>query len=105
MFNLIAYLLIKHHIPVADLKGASRDAPPAQNFFIFMQFSGKIGQIIGWCPHFGLASPPLGLAPPPLGNPGSATAYMEIYRVSSEQDVSRGSCRTDLLQLNRDSFV
>ena len=31
-----------------------------------MQFSGKIGQIIGW-------RPPLGLAPPPLGNPGSAT--------------------------------
>ena len=22
--------------------------PPAQNFFIFMQFLGKIGQIIGW---------------------------------------------------------
>ena len=45
-------------------------APPlTQNFFIFMQFSGKIGQIIGWRPP-----PPLGLAPPPLGNPGSATA-------------------------------
>ena len=43
-------------------------APPlAPNFFIFMQFSGKIGQIIGWRPL------PLGLAPPPLGNPGSAT--------------------------------
>ena len=45
-----------------------RPPPLAQNFFIFMQFSGKIGQIIGWRP------PPLGLAPPPLGNPGSATA-------------------------------
>ena len=44
-------------------------APPAQNFFIFMQFLGKIGQIIGW-----RAPPPLGLAPPPLGYPGSATA-------------------------------
>ena len=24
--------------------------PPAQHFFIFMQFLGKIGQIIGWRP-------------------------------------------------------
>ena len=49
-------------------EGCKGRAPPvAQNFFIFMQFSGKIGQIIGW-------RPPLGLAPPPLGNPGSATA-------------------------------
>ena len=49
--------------------GCEGRAPPplAQNFFIFMQFLGKIGQIIGW-------APPLGLAPPPLGNPGSATA-------------------------------
>ena len=34
--------------------------PPAQNVLIFMQFSGRIGEIIGWRP--------------PLGNPGSATA-------------------------------
>ena len=27
-----------------------RVPPPAQNFFIFMQFSEKIGQIIGWHP-------------------------------------------------------
>ena len=56
---------------MADLRGAARDARPppplAQNFFIFMQFSGKIDQIIGW-------RTPLGLAPPPLGNPGFATA-------------------------------
>ena len=51
-------------------KGGASLAPPplAQNFFIFMQFSGKIDQIIGWRPL------PLGLVPPPLGNPGSATA-------------------------------
>ena len=50
-------------------KGARRmRAPPlARNLFIFMQFSGKIGQIIGW-------HPPSGLGAPPLGNPGSATA-------------------------------
>ena len=43
-------------------------APPlVQNFFIFMQFLGKIGQILGW-------RPPLGLVPPPLENPGSPTA-------------------------------
>ena len=36
--------------PVADLRGArgTRAPPLAQNFFIFMQFLGKIGQIIGW---------------------------------------------------------
>ena len=63
-------------ISVADLRGDARDvrphrrAPPplGQNFFIFMQFSGNIGQIIGW-------RPPLGLAHPPLGNPRSATGY------------------------------
>ena len=57
---------------VADLRGHEEHTPLAQNFFIFMQFSGKIGQIIGWCP------PPLGLVPPPLGNPGSATACMVL---------------------------
>ena len=37
---------------VADLRGGARDAPPlAQNFFIFMQFLGKIGQIIGQHAH------------------------------------------------------
>ena len=39
-------------IAVVDLRGArGTPAPPlTQNFFIFMQFSGKIGQIIGWYP-------------------------------------------------------
>ena len=50
---------------VADL-GSARDVPPSgPNFFILMQFSGKIGQIIGWRPLHGWH---------PLGNPGSATA-------------------------------
>ena len=62
-------------ISVADLRGAQgMRAPPAQNSFIFMQFSEKIGQIIGWRGP----PPPLGLAPPPLGNPGSATAYPSL---------------------------
>ena len=52
---------------VADLGGEGRAPPLAQNVFIFMQFSGKIGQIIGWRPPFGVSAPP-------LGNPGSATA-------------------------------
>ena len=30
---------------VADLRGGAREAPPlGQNFFIFMQFSGKFGK-------------------------------------------------------------
>ena len=42
-------------------KGGARDAPPlGQNFFIFMQFSGKIRQIVGWCPPFRVGAPPLG---------------------------------------------
>ena len=42
-------------------KGGARDARPplAQNFFIFMQFSAKIGQIIGWRPP-----PPFGVSAP-----------------------------------------
>ena len=39
-----------------------------------MQFSGKIGQIIG-------LQPPLGLVPPPLGNPGSATPFCFLYQL------------------------
>ena len=35
-------------------------APPAQNFFIFMQFLRKIGQIIGWRPLFGVSAPSSG---------------------------------------------
>ena len=59
-------------------KRGARDAcPPSlvQNFFIFMQFLGKIGQIIDWRP------PPLGLASPPLGNPGSATGFPSCFMV------------------------
>ena len=41
--------------------GREGRAPPlAQNFFIFMQFSGKIGQIIGWRPPFGISAPSSG---------------------------------------------
>ena len=36
------------------------------NSFDFMQFLGKCGKIVCWCP-------PGQLAPPPRGNPGSAT--------------------------------
>ena len=47
---------------MADLRGArgTRAPPLAQNFFIFMQFSGKIGQIIGWRPPFGVSAPSSG---------------------------------------------
>ena len=37
-----------------------RVPPLARNFFIFMQFSGKIGQIIGWRPPSGLGAPSSG---------------------------------------------
>ena len=31
-------------------EGHEGRCPPAQNFFIFMQFSGKIDQIMDWSP-------------------------------------------------------
>ena len=47
-----------------------------QNVFIFMQFSGKIGQIIGWRhPLRGWCSP--------LRNPGSATVGIIIAKQTS----------------------
>ena len=53
---------------VADLRGRipAPPPPPAARNFIFMQFSGKIGQTIGW-------------RLPRLGNPGSATVIPKHY--------------------------
>ena len=52
---------------MVDLRGhPGRALPPGQNFFIFMQFLEKIGQIVGWRP--------LRVSAAPLGNPGSATS-------------------------------
>ena len=47
----------------------ARPLPLGQNFFIFMQFSGQIGQIVCW-----RTPPVLRGWRPPLGNPGSTTA-------------------------------
>ena len=66
---------------VADLGGGggSRDARPrVPNSFNFMQFSGKFGKIVCWCP-------PGELAPPPRGNPGSATASDSLNKGKSIQ--------------------
>ena len=61
---------------MADLGGAggARPAPLGQNFFVFMQFLGKIGQIVCWRPLWGWR-------PPRLGNPRSAT---DIYQQNNE---------------------
>ena len=50
-------------------KGGTRDSPlpGGPNSFNFMQFLGKFGKILCWCP-------PRELANPSRGNPGSATA-------------------------------
>ena len=40
--------------------------PPAQNFFIFLQFRGKIGQITGWRPPLELAPLIWEILDPPL---------------------------------------
>ena len=47
-------------------------APQGPNSFNFMQFLGKFGKIVCWCP-------PGELTPPPRGNPGSATAIVRIH--------------------------
>ena len=51
--------------PVADLRGCEGLAPhPRPNSFNFMQFLGKFGKIVCWCP-------PRRFGAPPRGNPGS----------------------------------
>ena len=49
-------------------KGAQGSRPPplGQFFFIFMHFSRKIGQIVGWRPPLGLADPLWEILDPPL---------------------------------------
>ena len=42
-----------------DNSGGSRGASPSQYFFIFMQLSGKIGQILGDAPFCEILDPPL----------------------------------------------
>ena len=55
-------------------KGGTGDAcpPGGPNSFNFMQFLGKFGKIVCWCP-------PGELVPPPQGNPGSATAVYTVF--------------------------
>ena len=53
---------------IGGSRGREDVRPSGPIFFIFMQFLGKLGQIICWRPPL-----PLGLSHPPLGNPGSAT--------------------------------
>ena len=56
--------LLKHW----QIQGSAKDARSlGPNCYIFMQFWGKLGKMIG------LAPPPLRLTPPPPRNPGSAT--------------------------------
>ena len=51
-------------------------------FFIFLQFTGKIGQIL-YCPSpFGVIT-----SPPHVGNPGSATDYYRL-KIHNALDLS-----------------
>ena len=68
-------------------RGHEGYAPPAQHFFIFMQFSGKIGQIICWRPS--KVSAPLGeILDPPL---------LEVKFVCSVNEISSHPQHADLL--------
>ena len=46
--------------------GRKGHPPPGQTFFILIQFSGNIGQIVCWRPPLGLAHPSLEILDPPL---------------------------------------
>ena len=48
--NKSSHKTVSYPCTVADLRVSSRDAPPGQNFVIFMQFSGKVLQIVCWHP-------------------------------------------------------
>ena len=71
--------------------GRQGRAPPplGQNFFIFMQFLRKIGQIVGW-------RPPLGIGAPPLGNPGSATV---VYSMENKLQFISGGIAQSVMRL------
>ena len=51
-----------------EARGTTPPPRPVQKFFIFMQFSGTIDQIVGWHPR---------RLEPPLGNPGSTTGLAD----------------------------
>ena len=55
-------------LTVADLHSKKLNAPypPRPIFFIFKQFSGKFGRMIGWHPHFGVGIPVWEALDPPL---------------------------------------
>ena len=77
-------------------------APPprAQNFFIFMQFSGKIGQIIGWRLPLGSWRPSLGeILDPPLTYTEQNKFHQKLPPVGFELTTSRSSvlCSTTVL--------
>ena len=56
----------KYTNAVADLKGVRETPHLAQNIFIFMKFSGKIGQIVGWRPPSGVSATVWEMLDPPL---------------------------------------
>ena len=74
------------HIPVADLHSKILDArlPLGPIFFIFINFSGKFGQIIGWHQHWNwrpsLANPSLDV---PNNNRSKHENVEDAFRVSS----------------------
>ena len=85
----------------------TRAPPLAQNFFIFMQFTGKIDQIIGW-------RLPLGFAPSSgkswirhctasTGTPESKLSHLHSYDLLSNKFTSkiRYSCYTVSLKRTR----
>ena len=62
IINISSLNFINNQNTVVDLGGAREMRPLVQNFFIFMQFSVKIGQIVSWrpwCPLWEILDPPL----------------------------------------------
>ena len=70
-FEFLVDLYSSAEVTVADLKGPHGRAPPlGQNVFIFMQFSGKIGQIVGWRSLWGCHTPFWEVLDPPSDQTG-----------------------------------
>ena len=71
---LLKVISLKGFSDSGGSKGARGRVPsPGPNYFNFMQFLGKIDEIVCWCPPGELASPP-------RRNPGSATGFhLRVY--------------------------
>ena len=84
-------------------EGAQGTCHPGQNFFIFMLFSEKLGQIIGWRPPRGLVPPLWEILDPPLLRVKHDIAI--CWRISSRNLLDQTTTQKfESLQIERMSY-